>query len=198
MSTTTTARRPHAPTVSRILAAAGYSRHYRRDPGFVVENVPLAKGLHGGRITLIWTETRAPYGDERRAVERKRKEEMRESLITRGYAVRVHPEHGHLVLIDPEDATDADMRTEQPADAPEAVAEALCPNGGRFAWDITYPGDTAPWDEGEGDAAELAAMLKFTAKQDPEHGMEGYEVRAPGHLVIRYADGTVSNVRTIA
>ncbi|MET8681996.1 hypothetical protein ABZW18_31570 [Streptomyces sp. NPDC004647] len=104
--TSPTVRMPHAPYVSYLLNAQE-GRFWRAprvgESGFDVSDVaPRAQSLHGGPVTVIWTEgsrrgEKRPAG-ERRAAEAVKKQEMREFLEEQGYAVFSAPA-GHLVLL---------------------------------------------------------------------------------------------------
>ncbi|MFE5847720.1 hypothetical protein ACFQ7N_39480 [Streptomyces niveus] len=120
---TTTPRTPHAPTVSKLL---NRQPEFFRSPhigtsGFIVEKVaPRVEYMHGGPTTLLWTEAYNPRTDkrtfeERSAVERKMKAQMRAFLEGIGFAVFTAP-GGHLVLLTPEGAaatTTASVRADE-------------------------------------------------------------------------------------
>ncbi|MEV8396680.1 hypothetical protein [Streptomyces niveus] len=106
----TTIRKPHAPTVSKLL---NRQPEFWRRPrigasGFIVEKVaPRVEDVHGGPMTIMWTEgysrTDKRTFEERSAVEHKMRAEMRAFLEGIGFAVFVAP-FGHLVLLTPEGA----------------------------------------------------------------------------------------------
>ncbi|MFF4283020.1 hypothetical protein ACFY0Z_30085 [Streptomyces kronopolitis] len=115
-----TVRKPHAPAVSRLLNSD--DRFWRAErvgqSGFVVERVaPRAEYLHGGPVTLIWSEGSQPHQkpEARQARQNERKAEMRAFLEEHGYALFVPPA-GHLVVLTPEGAKETKQATAQADD----------------------------------------------------------------------------------
>lgn len=137
-------KKPHPPRISQLLNGQD---EFWRSPGlgksgFVVEQVnKRAESLHGGPVTIIWSEGyrrgESRPTSERRDAERTKEAAMRRFLESEGYAMFVGPA-GHLVVLTPQGA--------QETKAAGARADQLLGSAPRFLaattlrWDEDSPG----------------------------------------------------------